>query len=665
MPFGTGLNEAYHIDVCCMDCASLHDDILVCGGKDSISLYRISKDDEPKFISSLGKLGETRQIKVSGKLAYVSTRADGVFICDLGDIRFPKIAYHIDTLELATGIDVLGGILAVTNRHLGCELFDVRDPYLPVRLGDFLCGEAQSVKLYRNLAIIGDWINHQVRIFDISDAAEYREISRFSIDGFADGISIIENSGRSVCIAAGGHHSARFRNRRKYANYTYFVPEMITDGFGCGHGIELFDITDPRYPEFLSQLKTPPLFGGPDTWRVYSDGTSCVFTDSVNGFFVIDISDPFHPSFKSHFKLPCKNSPASAHISIQPYSGAITGAAWVNGFLCAASPTDGISIFNADVGRFTEFSDDYLTDKAFTVSKHIVKNTFYISDAQLHSFCEYGGNIYCACGDSGIEVLDKNGNLIYTHKTESICHDICVYGNYIISAEGQLGAACYRVIDGKLSLTDRISFGSGKSVREAVVIDNYILLELGCSSAVKLMLDDEMKFVSCGAPFGVGLLYHRHLSRSRAGKYIAAFMISPGPVLIDCLSEHPAVLKGSAVTACCPIHDGVCGYGEKLILISDGKYTCLDNPLDCMNMNNCRFINIDGAFLKGMPFVCGDKLLILDRCSGTVELLDISEPHVPCFIKRIETGSHPEFAAVVDGRILVACGHGGITEIDA
>nr|MBQ4319024.1 hypothetical protein [Clostridia bacterium] len=664
MPFGTCLRELFHIDCNCMDCAAFVDDILVCGGKDSISLYRIADNGEPEYISSLCGLGETRQMAVSGKFVYVSTRADGVFICDLSDVSRPVIAYHIDTLELATGIDASGGLLAVTNRHLGCELFDVRNPYFPVRLGDFLCGEAQSVKLYRNCAFIGDWINRQVRIFDISDVRCFRELSRFAIDGFADGICIAEIDGRTVCIAGGGHHSARLKNRRKYQNYTYFTPEMIADGFGCGHGIEIFDVTNPKFPEYIAHLKTPPLFGGPDTWRVFTDGKKCVFTDSMNGLFVIDISNPFAPSFVSHFKLPPKTPPVSAHMSIQTYSGSVTGAASVNGYLCAASPSDGVLVFDAGVESFDVGGINDVPFTAFDSADCSLDNdSFYRSKGQLHSFCELNGYIFCACGDHGIDVIDSSGKLIYNHKTNGICHDICVFDGKIIAAEGQSGAACYLVDGCGLRECDRVLFGIGKSVREVVAVGGCIVLELGSGFAVKLMLDENNKFVSCGDPVKVGLLYHRHISRSTAGKYLPVFTISPGPMLLD-ISDKPKLIKGTHSAACCPINDGVCGYGDKLIAVIHGQYLCMNDPLECINPLNGKSASVDGALLCGVPFVCGNMLLLLDRCGGTVEVIDISDPHLPRFVKRVETSSHPEFAAIVNGKIMIACGYGGIIAID-
>ena len=60
-------------------------------------------------------------------------------------------------------------------------------------------------------------MNRYVRIFDISDPRKATEISFFAVDGFADGVSVIETKnkeyplGRTLCVAATGHHSARLK----------------------------------------------------------------------------------------------------------------------------------------------------------------------------------------------------------------------------------------------------------------------------------------------------------------------------------------------------------------------------------------------------------------------------------------------------------------------
>ena len=104
--------------------------LLVSAGRGNLMIHRLGENGVPVLVSELGGLGDSRQISVSEGFAYVTARADGLYICDLRNPEKPALAGRIDTLELATGVCAADGVLAVTNRHMGCELWDVREPLL-------------------------------------------------------------------------------------------------------------------------------------------------------------------------------------------------------------------------------------------------------------------------------------------------------------------------------------------------------------------------------------------------------------------------------------------------------------------------------------------------------------------------------------------------------
>ena len=189
------------------------EELLVAAGRGLVGVYRVDIDGKYEQLSSLEIQAESRQLAVSDGFGYLTARADGLYVVDLTMPERPRLAAHVDTLELATGVAAAGRLLAVTNRHMGCELYDISDPYHPARLGAFLCGEAQSVWLHRNLAVASDWMNKQVHIFDISNPTIPRRLSSFSVDGFSDGVSVVTVSrgkgGRTICRVGSGHHSAR------------------------------------------------------------------------------------------------------------------------------------------------------------------------------------------------------------------------------------------------------------------------------------------------------------------------------------------------------------------------------------------------------------------------------------------------------------------------
>lgn len=654
MAYGASMAEVACIPEFTMDAVAFREDILLCGGKDRISLHRIHKDGTTSEISKLTGLRATRQIGIDKDFAYVSSRENGVYICDLRDMEQPQLAYHLDTLEMATGIAVSNGLLAVTNRHMGCELYDVRDPYHPKQLGTFICGEAQSVWLYQNYALISDWINKQILIYDISDPRHARQISYFNVDGFADGVCVLQKEGRLLCLAATGHHSARLKNRRKYQEYTYVTSEMLVEGYGGGHGVEIFDITNPKMPEWIATLKTPPHFGGYDTWRVFTDGNTCVFTDSMNGIFTISMDHLLEPVFTGHYRLQLSKNQKLTPPSIQLQTNCISGAAVATGFLCAASPDDGIHILrpNYPIGMLVvpsaQVDLDVLPEE---------KAVFYCSNGQIHNFVPFDGRIYCASGNQGIEVLDENGKILYTHATKGICHDLLLHRGKLYSSEENEGIAVYEIGEG-LTECDRLL--TQYCIRQIVSTDFGFVAQCDSTNLVGISLDESGHMEVIDKGFKKGVLYHRHLSRTLAGNYVVTLPLRSGATLVA-LDREGLHIGESFGHYTCPFSGGACGYGEKLILIHNNRYACLDNPTDIAN--SVPMVTVDGAQLSGIPHLLGNRLVLLNRYTRIVEVLDVSAPHNPRFLSRVETKSYPEACALINGEIYVACGFGGIIKL--
>lgn len=637
--------------------------LLAAAGRGRLVLYQLNAGGNAALISVLDGLGDSRQLTVSDGIAYLTARADGLYICDLRDPLHPALAFHVDTLELATGVSCADAILAVTNRHMGCELFDVRDPYHPKRLGDFLCGEAQSVWLHQNLALIGDWIHMRVRIFDISNPYAAVEISGFNVDGFADGVCVMalppdcaHPLGRTICLSATGHHSARLKNRRKYQHCEFVTPQMLADGYGCGHGVEIFDITHPAEPEYVASIKTPPHFGAIDSWRVYASAGCCYFTDSMNGIFELDLSTPAEPKFTRFFCLLPRLRPKTTPPSIQLPRGAISGMTKVGSCICAAGE-GGIYLLEGTADALVRPSAS--VDLHRSAPKCPQEPNVVFRCGQLHSFVRLEHQLFCACGDAGIAALNDDGRPEFVQPTKGICHDIICRDGLLITAEGGAGAAVYRPNGNRLCELARIEFGAANPVRELVDCGRSIAAQIG-SVTVRTLRLSGTTLETVGEAMHFGMLYHRHIARTPAGPYPIVLSLSHGPELLTDDGE----LKQTGLRLgleTCPIEEGACGFRGGLILIFNRNYYFLPEPKRIAALPAP--IACPGALGAGLPFVCGDRLLLLNRVSGTVEILDIADPNRPRFERCISTGLHPEFAAADGQHIRVACGHGGLIEV--
>ncbi len=655
MSFGNLLTPFFTIDekACCV--AALSDQLLVCGSMRKISVYRIDKDGA-SLVSTLDITGISRQIAVKDGFVFVSARDCGVYVCDMTNPYEPKLVCNIDTVELATGIAVSDNILAVTNRHMGCELYNVSNPYRPQRMGAFMCGEAQSVCFYGHYAVIGDWINKRARIFDIKDSSNIREVSRFDVDGYADGVCTFNIKGRTVCAVGCGHHSAKLKNKRKYNSYTYVTPKMLEDGYGCGHGVEFFDVTNADSPEWLSTLKTPPHFvAHPDTWLVFTDGERVIFTDSMNGVFVISLEDIFNPVFTDCFRLSPVAEQKLSPPSIQIRTASITGAASVGGFLCTASEQEGVHILKlkSPLKPFLTQSLDVKCEKTTAVNN----NTFFASKGQIHSFIQYKDRVYCASGNLGIEVLDLNGKHLYSHKTQSVCHDIMLFDECLITAEGSGGVAVYRVSDDRLCEKSRLIPDDNVNVRQIVSLENKIAALSGQGCVLFAVLSKDYELALEESRKVPGLLYYHHLSTAFCDTVIAN-TLALGAVVVP--SKDSKIKAGSIFrTISCPFDNGACGYKDVIISVFEGKYYVCKNPCD----ENILEVKTENIRLSGQPFVVDGRLVLLNRYDCFAEVINIDNVTSPVVQHLEKLSGHPEFCGIIDGKLYAACGYDGIVKI--
>lgn len=658
-PYGKRLAESTFIPLSgCMDVALLDETHLVAACSRELKIFDIS-GKTPVLMSNLGGLGESRQLAVYDGFAFVTARADGLYICDLRDPLAPSLSARVDTLELATGVAVKNGLLCVANRHMGVEVWDVSKPSEPVFISDFLAGEAQSVYLDGDVAYTGDWMNKTVHIHSLADPLRPVELSSFAVDGFADGVLVRDG----ICYAATGHHAARLKNRKKYNDYRFLLPEMLTDGYGCGHGFELFDVSDPSSPEFLSSVKLPPFFGGTDTWRVFSDGRNAYVCDSHNGFFTADVTTPTKPFLTGYFRLPPKEqNPESGPPTIQRLCKAVCGAAASDGRLFLAGPETGLHALDfPGASRFDAPSASRkVSVSAAERRERPVTDAFFSCGAQVHTVAFADSALFVACGEEGLYALDPaDGNPLFHTVTPGLCHDVQCGRGLVYTAEGQAGATVYRFDrqNGFREL-DRADFG-GRSAREVVVSGEDVFVELGNGQIASLTLT-EGKLAHGEVCSGRGMLYHRHLCRELASGLLCACPLNVGPALFA-TSGHTLTFTGAAFgSQVCPIEEGAAACGSGLILIIGRKYLYLERPEELAGLDRSRFAPVVDARLAGIPFVCGKRLALLNRCTGICELLDVTEPSAPRFIGRKTLAGHPEHAVEKDGYIWVSCGHAGL-----
>jgi hypothetical protein len=666
MPFGKLLSQtdSYPISGCYDVAVDEQAQYAYVAHQNALSIYDLTDTAHPVWLSTLEGLGSSRQIVVQNSCAYITARADGLYIVDVSDVRKPKLASHYDTLELATGIAVSGNLCLVVNRHLGVEFIDVSEPASPVFISSVLAGEAQSVCIDGNFVYVGDWMNKSVQVFDVSDTSKPVKISTIAVDGFADGVFARDG----YCYIATGHHSARLKNRRKYYKYTYVIPQMLEDGYGCGHGLEIFDVSNPYRPEYVSSVKFPPLYvSGFDTWLVAVSGKYAYVADTYNGLFVVDVSNIGCPSFTAYYRLPIMEKPQPASPpSLQNLSYPITGIAPANGYMLAAGFMTGLHVVKFDKCAAVPVSPHITYSLQETQISH--KDLFFYRNGQVHTvdFCD--GAAIIAAGNDGLVAVDANNPQILLHhiKEVAIVHDVQVLGHLVVTAEGQHGVSLYEYSTANGFIRkDRYDFGLD-SAREVVLFRTrgIVAVQLANSSIGFLQITPTGKWEFIDKVSGLGNLYHHHLCRTPLDeKYLGVTPLTEGFIWYDLSGESPKRTSWAINKQACPIEEGGAVVGSKTILIQKRNYIVIEKPEDTANTEAFQTVKVDGAWLNGQPFVCGSLLLLVNRCEGTVEFINIKDIYNPVFVQRISLPGNPEYAVLHDGKYWIACGHGGLFAI--
>lgn len=230
-------------------------------------------------------MGNVRQLKIMGNVAFLTSRQCGLWSVDISDPSNPKILSHFDTAEMATGLDVADGYAFIGNRVFGVQCVDVSNPKKMKHVSSVVTQESQSVYYRDGIVYSGDWGAGEITAIDFSDPANPKIISKVKLDGYGDGIDVV---GDFLYASTGQHKKSGPKELRH----------------GAGHGLEIFDISDRKIPKIVAGGVPEIYFGPCDFWTPRVSGNYCFASDTVNGVFLVDISDKSNPKIIGNFILP-------------------------------------------------------------------------------------------------------------------------------------------------------------------------------------------------------------------------------------------------------------------------------------------------------------------------------------------------------------------------
>ncbi|MCB1230756.1 MAG: beta-propeller domain-containing protein [Verrucomicrobiae bacterium] len=650
-----------------------------------LSIYDIADPLKPRKLGSVGGMGNVRQLRVRGETAFLTSRQFGLWTVDVSDETHPRIISNFDAVEMATGLDAAGDVAFIGNRVYGIQCVDVSDPARMKHLSSYRTDESQSVTYRDGLLFSGDWAGGEVTVLDVSDPSAPKPVSELKLDGYGDGMAVRGD----LLFASTGQHRKSGPEEERY---------------GAGHGLDIFDISDPRNPVKLSKTAFPSIYFGPcDYWTPRLSGRYCFASDTVNGLFLLDIYDPRAPKILGNLVLP-KSDPENAAIHVPydqimdpgiPQGDPVSSIAVGDGVLYLSGNFTGIYLAELP-GIAVPEPRDVGTLPLLPEHPYPGENAeeFYTSGPELsqptRAVAVRGDIAYTANVWDGLKIYrlsEADGITRIGAVDIEYAADVKRSGDRLYVAEGQNGIGVYRIkTDTEIEEIGRLPvLEKGRSLVQ------FLWAFEGIDTIAATCAATRVHFVDFSDPAkpeillskGAGqLLYGNYGTQDlAAGRYFGLTRHGGGFMVFD-LHERSAGEVWFDSFPMCSQTGSVAAMGEELLVMRAGGYALFDptHPVATRELERHRFpgqvelpedVPDDSAISRslfpkseweGMPY-CDEnsgRLAVVNRIFKNVRTYDFSDRDHPRALKHFELKSNAFAPTFWKGRLLLPGHYSGL-----
>lgn len=649
-----------------------------------LSIYDLSDPKQPERLGHVGGMGNVRQLAVRGKTAFLTSRQCGLWAVDVSDETAPRILSNFDAVEMATGLDVAGDVAFIGNRVYGIQCVDVSDPSNMKHISSYRTDESQSAYFGNGLLFSGDWAKGEVTVIDVSDLNQPKALSHIQLDGYGDGMAMRGN----ILFASTGQHKKSGPEEERH---------------GAGHGLDIFDVSDPLHPVKLSKLSFPNYYFGPcDFWTPRLSGDYCIASDTVNGLFLVDIADLKQPRILGNLVLP-KADPENPGVKVPykqitdpdiPQGDAVASIVVGDGVLYIAGNFTGIYLAELPGIARPEARDfgtlPTLPEQPFSGEEE----GFHSSGAELSNptrgVAVHGDIAYTANVWDGVKIyrLSEDGVEQIGHIDVEYAADVSRSGDRLYVAEGQNGLAVYQIESptvlkeiGRLPVLEK---GALNFVQFVWAFEGRDVVAATCAHTRTTLVDfGDPAAPRVAASFsGPQLLYGAYTSpRLAKGRYLAQPRHVGGLMVFD-LDKEPMEQIWFDKFPLSSQTGGATVVKDRIFLNRGGGYAWFDpeNPVATAELPIHKFpgqdilpedVKDDSAISRsmfpkteweGLPDYDPEsgKLALLNRIFKIVYIFDFSDPDHPSPLKTIHLDSNPYAPTFWKGRVVLPGGYSGL-----
>lgn len=627
-------------------------DVLYVGAAGVLYSLDISDPKNPKQVGSVTFPGSVRQVTVCNGKAVVSARDTGVWIFDVSDPANMSLITRYDGIELSTGIDMAGDCIFVGERQTGVEFVDARDLSKPQHIRVIKTPESQTVFYQNGYLYSGEWSAGQVSIFNAKDMSNIQLVKTINLQGYGDGLWV---TGDRLYASTGHHHK----------NHAPKVQD------GDGHGVEIWDVSNPENPVFISRVEFDIFYiSGADWWlvRPSGDGKTLFCGDVFNGLYVVDITNERTPKIIHHWE-PLGNSPSNK-------KNAVNSIALADGVAYVSVGNEGLYLMESSraksskrdrgtppVNLSARYRYDTPSDSHFNA---------WVPDRRgaVKGAAAYGDALFVGCGDAGLYTVKKNssGKLYSTARLDiPFAGGVAIQGDKLYVARGHEGLGVYR-IGSDLSLTqidllktklnpsrpaDQFSYWvsapNDKYVVNGCRKSGYQFLAITGSSAKPTY--------TFRRQYGLNVSYNRYISEKTSSDGFLAYATRSGLAWINLNNTSAVAAPEVREDLKNNLTEGATLYRDNKFLLTRSHSLCTIAP------GGSEIIQTSEAnpAFAGIPrWESGYDVLVCNFVNRFVSKIDTRNFASPSLTFTESTVGYPEPGIFWNGKCVVPCGYQGL-----
>lgn len=637
----------------------------------TLTVYDISDGKSPLKISSLDGIGTCHDIALlkGGKSLIVTSREHGAYFVDVSDPYNPKIASSYATLEMATGLAVCGDYVFICSRYLGLEIIDACDIYNPKYYAQISNNEEMyDCYVSDGYLYIGIWGQRKIQIYSLSDLRNPSFISTVLLDGSVGGIMVRDG----ILYAATGYHS-----RDKSTNRNCV-------GFGMGNGFEIYDVSDPSNPLWLSTSKIDGRYkySGNDYWKLKVSGNYVAVANTFCGVYVYDISNPKSPQRIDHITSRI-NKDESGYVSVTSsnYLFNFDNSEYWQGALESICTSRNRLFFGGANANLCEKSyvgmeSETILNESLSGSERIsvtvtetggYSASYYLTDSSVYSLERANGLIYAATS-TGIEILNEELNLLKKYKTDYPVKDIRISSDskYLYTAECDAGVGIYEINGYELSkisiAKDIKKYNFTATSIELSADENFLLCQTGFTRISTVDVTDKTNPVMVSSVSSSTMYYRNICQGVIANKYN---MYSDAGKITFYGNESGKLEKSLVLSNSLSAEsNGMAAFGDNVIAIYKNGYVCFNPNTDSSSLSSLTVHKIPGvSVLKGKPVIYGNIMAVSYFGDGTVTIIDIEDIDNPKLILKFKIDGCVDVADISENFILIPLRNDGILKL--